>query len=174
MSSSYQVVRVPPQRGLHSTGLAEVWRFRELLQILVWRNIVVRYKQSVLGIGWAILRPIISMVVLTIVFGHLLKISTGDTPRVIFYYSALLPWLYFTSTLGSASGSLVSGASIATKARFPRLILPISYLFTGLVDLLLSFAVLAGLMVWYRDAIVITWAILCVPFFVVFCWLFLL
>ena len=78
--SPYQVIREPPRPGLTSSGFAEVWRYRELLQIRVWRNIVVRYKQSVLGIGWAILRPVVSMVVLTIVFGRLLNVSTGDTP----------------------------------------------------------------------------------------------
>lgn len=163
---SYQVLRQPPGRGIDDLGIAGIWRYRELLQILVWRNVAVRYKQSVIGIGWAVLRPVVSMVVLAIVFGHLLNISTGDTPRAIFYYSGLLPWLYFATTLSSASGSLVSGAGIATKARFPRLILPISYLFTGLVDLVLSMFVFAGMMIWHRDSITLSWTILTVPLFV--------
>lgn len=154
---------IEPTKGWLSLNLREVWRYRELLQLLVWRNTVVRYKQSVAGIGWALLKPLISMVVLTLIFGRFLKIETDNSPRPIFYYSALLPWLYFAGCLTSASGSLVTGKNLVTKVYFPRLVLPISYLFTGLVDFCISFVVLVGMMVWYRDFIHVSWPVCLLP-----------
>lgn len=160
------VTIIEPTRGWLALNLREVWRYRELILLLVWRNTVVRYKQSVIGIGWALLKPLISMVVFSLVFGKLLGISTGATPRAIFYYSALLPWLYFTGSLTGAGGSLVSGRSLVTKVYFPRLALPISYLFTGLIDFAISFVVLIGMMIWFRNQIQVTWLGCClVPLF---------
>lgn len=156
---------IEPTKGWISLNLGEVWRYRELLQLLVWRNTVVRYKQSVVGIGWAVLKPVISMVVFSLIFGRFAKLPSEGIPYPIFTYVALLPWLYFANCLGNTSGSLVGGAGLVSKVYFPRLILPLSNLFTGLVDFCISFLVLVGLMVWYRAHITLTWGIACLPVF---------
>lgn len=156
---------IEPSKGWISLNLGEVWRYRELLQLLVWRNTVVKYKQSVVGIGWAILKPVISMVVFSLIFGRFAKLPSEGIPYPIFTYVALLPWLYFANCLGNTSGSLVGGAGLVSKVYFPRLILPLSNLFTGLVDFCISFLVLVGLMVWYRAHITLTWGIACLPVF---------
>jgi lipopolysaccharide transport system permease protein len=157
-----------PSKGWLSLNLREVWRFRELLQLLVWRNTVVRYKQTVVGIGWAIIRPVLTMVVFTVIFGKLAKLPSDGIPYPIFTYVALLPWGYFAGCLTSTSGSLVGGAGLLTKVYFPRLILPLSNLFTGLVDFAISFTVLIGMMFWYRDSITVSiGGIFCLPIFLI-------
>lgn len=144
----------------------ELWRYRELLGLLVWRNTVVRYKQSVIGIGWAILKPVIQMVIFSIIFGRLAGLPSDGLPYPIMLYVGLLPWLYFASCLSGAGNSLVTGAHLIRKGYFPRLILPLSQLVTGLVDFLFSFIVLLGMMAWYRDSISVTWyGVLCLPVF---------
>jgi len=154
-----------PSKGWLSLNLGEVWRYRELLQLLVWRNTVVRYKQSVVGIGWAIIRPVTSMIVFSIIFGGLAKLPSDGIPYPIFTYVAILPWGYFAGCLTGTGTSLVSGAGIMKKVYFPRLILPLSTLFTGLVDFAIAFIVLIGMMVWYHDYISISWGIVCLPLF---------
>ena len=154
-----------PSRGWLSLNLREVWRYRELLGLLVWRNIIVRYKQSVVGIGWAIIRPVTSMVVFSVIFGKLAKLPSDGIPYPIFTYVALLPWNYFSGCLNGTSDSLVGAKAIATKVYFPRLILPLSYLFTGLVDFSIAFLVLVGMMCWYHEFITVRWYVVFLPFF---------
>jgi len=155
-----------PSRGLRHLDLREVWNYRELLGLLVWRNTVVLYKQSVAGIGWAVLRPLLSMVVISLVFGRLARLPSEGVPYPIFAYAALLPWGYFSSSLAGTSSSLVGGTHLVTKVYFPRLVLPLSSVFSGLVDFCISFVVLVGMMVWYRDSITVTWGIACLPVFI--------
>lgn len=128
----------------------DIWNYRELFFILAWRDISVRYKQTIIGIAWAILRPFLTMVVLTIVFGRLAKLpSDGNSPYPILVFSAMLPWSLFSIALSEASNSLIGNANLITKVYFPRLIVPIATIITALVDFLVSCAILLGLMVWY-------------------------
>jgi lipopolysaccharide transport system permease protein len=159
---------IEPSKGWLSLNLRDVWRYRELLGLLVWRDTVVRYKQSVVGIGWALVRPIVSMVVFSIIFGRLARLPSDGIPYPIFTFVALLPWNYFAGCLSGASDSLVSGAHIMNKVYFPRLILPLSKLFSGLVDFGISFIVLIGMMIWYSDDITVTWGVLWLPLFLFF------
>lgn len=156
---------IEPSKKWSFPNLREVWQYRELLLLMVWRDTVVRYKQSIVGIGWALIKPVVSMVVFTIVFGRLAKLPSDGVPYPIFTYVAILPWGYFSACLGGASNSLITGASILSKVYFPRLIMPMSTLFSGLVDFCISFTVLIGMMIWYRDQITITWGIACLPLF---------
>jgi len=154
-----------PCRGWFSFDLHEVWRYRELLQLFIWRNTVVRYKQSVVGIGWAVIKPVTSMAIFSIIFGRVAKLPSEGLPYPILTFVALLPWQYCAGCLSEASSSLVNNASIAKKVYFPRLILPLSSLFTNLVDFGISFVVLLGMMVWYHEHIMLTWGVFCLPFF---------
>ena len=156
-----ETVIEPPRRL--SLDLGEVWRYRELLQLLAWRNALVRYKQSVIGVAWALVKPVVLMVVFTVIFKRIGRVNTNGIPGPIFYYTGLLPWLYFAGSLTGASGSLLSGRNMLTKVYFPRLILPVSYLFAGLIDFCLSFLVLGGLMVVYRGHVAISWGLLYLP-----------
>ena len=142
----------------------DLWRSRELVYFLIWRDIKVRYKQTALGVFWAILQPVISMVVMTFVFGRLGGIAklTGRTPYPVFVYSGLLPWTFFASALTSSGTSVVANAALITKIRFPRIALPITAIAGEAVDFLLSFVVLLGLMFWYH--IPLTAGILMTPF----------
>lgn len=139
-----------PRTGWFDLALGELWDYRDLLATLVWRNLAVRYKQSVIGIAWAILKPVMQMVVFSVVFGRLANLPSDGIPYPVFLYAGLLPWTYFSSTITSASGSLIAGGNMINKVYFPRMVLPFSYLFTGLIDLALSMLVLFGMMAWYR------------------------
>ena len=160
---------IEPSKGWIKLNLGEIWRYRELLIMLAWRNTIVRYKQSVIGITWVIIRPVISMLVFTVIFGHLAKLPSDGIPYPIFTFTALLPWGYFSGCLTQTGNSLVGGGNLIKKVYFPRLILPLSHIFTGLVDFFISFLVLVGMMVWYRDYITITWGGVCMlPLFLLF------
>ncbi|MFT7513933.1 MAG: lipopolysaccharide transport system permease protein [Candidatus Omnitrophota bacterium] len=154
-----------PRLGRMPLDLREVWRYSDLLGLMVWRNTVVRYKQSVLGIGWALIRPVVSMIVFSIIFGRIAKLPSDGTPYPIFTYVALLPWTYFTGALSSTSSSLVGNMGLLQKVYFPRLILPLSSICMGLVDFAVSFLVLIGLMIYYHDAVHLTWGVALLPFF---------
>ncbi|MFP6905957.1 MAG: ABC transporter permease [Verrucomicrobiota bacterium] len=154
-----------PARGRLCLDLAEVWRYRELLGLMIWRNTVVKYKQSVLGLGWALVRPVVTMVVFTVIFGRMAKLDSDGVPYPIFAFVALLPWTYFAGALAGTSGSLVGGSGLLHKVYFPRLVLPLATVCTGLVDFALSFLILAGMMIWYHDAIQVGWGIVLLPFF---------
>lgn len=165
MSSERHTVVRRSSRGRLELRLDEVRRHRDLLWLLVWRNTIVLYKQTVAGIGWAVIRPVVSMVVLSIIFGRLARLPSEGVPYPIFVYVALLPWGYFSGALNGISNSLVGSTQLLSKVYFPRLVLPLASLLSGLVDFLVSFLVLVGLMCWYHESIDITWGVLLLPFF---------
>jgi len=144
----------------------DLWRYRELFLILAWRDVAVRYKQTIMGIAWAILRPFLTMVVFTVVFGRLAKLpSEGHAPYALMVFAAMLPWNLFSSSLSEASNSLIGNASLISKVYFPRLIIPTATLVTAFIDFLISFVILIGMMVYYK--FVPGWHILLLPFFVI-------
>ena len=140
---------IEPSRGWVPPNLKELWEYRELLYFLCWRDIKVRYKQTVLGAAWAIIQPFLTMVVFTLFFGRLAQIPSDGIPYAIFCYSALVPWTFFANGLTQASSSLVSDANLLKKVYFPRLIMPVAGVLSGIVDFLVAFAVLLGMMVYY-------------------------
>ena len=141
---------IQPSKGWFSLQLGALWQYRELLYFLVWRDIKVRYKQTALGVTWVILQPVVSMVVFTFLFGNLLGVPSGDVPYPIFSYAALLPWAYFASSINKSSTSLVMNTNLVTKVYFPRMVIPISSVLSGLVDFGFGFIVLIGLMIYFR------------------------
>ena len=157
------VLRIEPPRGWFGVDLAEVWAYRELLYFFIWRDVKVRYKQTVIGAGWAILQPFGTMLVFSLFFGKLAKIPSGGLPYPIFYYCALLPWTYFATALTSSTNVVVEHQRIITKVYFPRLILPAAAVAGGLVDFTIAFSILIVMMLYY--GIVPTAAILTLPLF---------
>jgi lipopolysaccharide transport system permease protein len=143
---------IEPSEGLVSLKLKELWQYHELLYFLTWRDIKVRYKQTVLGAAWAIIQPFFTMVVFSLFFGKLAKMPSDGLPYPIFSYCALVPWSLFAYGLGQSSNSLVGNANLIQKVYFPRLVIPISSVLSGLVDFLLAFAVLLGMMWFYGIA----------------------
>ncbi len=143
----YAVVR--PSSGWSALGLGELWRYRELIYFLIWRDVKVRYKQTLLGAAWAILKPFFTMVVFSIIFERLAQVPTDGIPGPIFYYSGLLPWLLFQDGVAKSGSSLVSGRNLITKVYFPRLSVPLASVVAGLVDFALAFVVLLGMMVFF-------------------------
>jgi lipopolysaccharide transport system permease protein len=141
----------------------DIWRYRELFYFLSWRDILVRYKQTVIGVAWSLIRPILTMVVFTIVFGKLAKLPSEGVPYPILVYTALLPWQFFSNSLTESSNSLIANSNLLSKIYFPRLILPTSAVIVGIVDFLISFAILVGLMAWFH--FIPQWRILTLPFF---------
>jgi lipopolysaccharide transport system permease protein len=144
---------------------ADLWRYRELFYFLAWRDLIVRYKQTVLGIAWAVLRPLLTMVVFTLVFGKLARLPSGNVPYPILVFAALLPWQLFASAFSEAGNSLVSNANMIAKVYFPRLIVPVGAIIVSCVDFLISLAILAALLAWY--GVSPDWRILTLPLFVV-------
>lgn len=143
----------------------DLWKYRELFYFLAWRDILVRYKQTAIGMAWALIRPFLTMIVFTVVFGSLAKLpSEGNTPYPILVYAALLPWQFFSSALGECSNSLVNNANLLSKVYFPRLIVPASAIIVSFVDFLISGMILLGLMAWYN--FVPDWRILTLPLFI--------
>ena len=142
-------LRIAPSKGWVSLKLHELWEYRELLYFLVWRDIKVRYKQTALGATWAIIQPVFTMLVFSLFFGHLGKIPSDGIPYPIFSFAALVPWTFFANGLGQSSNSLVGNANLITKIYFPRLIVPLASVFSGIVDFLLAFVVLLGMMLYY-------------------------
>jgi len=136
--------------GLNARWVLELWGYRELVYFLAWRDVKVRYKQTVLGVLWAVIQPFFTMVVFTILFGQLAKISTDGIPGPIFYFSALVPWIYFSSTLTNAGMSLVSNSNLLTKIYFPRIILPAAVALSNLVDFFIGSALFIGFMAYYE------------------------
>ncbi len=139
-------VRIGPSKGWASLGLREVWQYRELLYFLIWRDINVRYRQTVFGIAWAIIQPFFAMVVFTLFFGRLAKLPSDGIPYPIFSYSALVPWTFFANGLAQAANSVVRDSNLVTKVYFPRLVIPISAVVGGVVDFGVAFIVLLGMM----------------------------
>ncbi len=141
----------------------DLWRFRELFVFMAWRDILVRYKQTAIGLSWSILRPVLTMIVFTVVFGRIAKLPSEGVPYPILVYSALLPWQFFSTSFSDASASLIGNSNMLTKLYFPRLIIPVSTIIVNLVDFFISFIILIVLMMWYN--FVPDWTILCVPLF---------
>jgi lipopolysaccharide transport system permease protein len=144
------VTFIKPSRGWALPQIRDVWAYRELFYFLVWRDLKVRYKQTVLGILWAIIQPFCLMVIFSIFFGRLAKIPSEGIPYPIFAYAALLPWSYFAKSLNLCSESLVGNSHLITKVYFPRLIIPTSSVLSGLVDFSISFTILCAMMIYYR------------------------
>ena len=145
---------------------ADLWRFRELFLILAWRDISVRYKQTIIGVAWAIIRPFLTMVVFTVIFGRVAKLpSDGNAPYALLVFAAMLPWSLFSTSLGEASNSLITNANLISKVYFPRLIIPVATIVTAFVDFIISFAILFGMMIYYQ--FMPGWNILLLPLFII-------
>jgi lipopolysaccharide transport system permease protein len=144
------VRRLQPAQGWNSRTLSDIWAYRELLYFFIWRDIKVRYKQTLLGAAWAIIQPLMTMVVFTVFFGHLAKMPSDGLPYPVFSLMALVPWTYFASALAGCSTSLSGYQHIISKVYFPRLIIPIAAVIAPLVDFAIGFVILVGFLVWYR------------------------
>jgi lipopolysaccharide transport system permease protein len=145
-------VRVQPSRGWTSLGLADLWTYRELVYFLTWRDVKVRYKQTVLGVAWAVLQPVLTTLIFSLFFGRLAGIPSDGVPYPIFALAGLVPWTFFANGLTQASNSLVGNANLITKVYFPRLIVPIAAVLSGVIDVLLACLVLVAMMAYYQIA----------------------
>ena len=157
---------IRPSRGWVRLDLKELWHYRELLFFLAWRDIKVRYTQTALGAAWAIIQPLLSMIVFTIFFGRLAKVPSDGIPYPLFAYTALVPWQLFAYALTESSNSVVLSERLITKVYFPKLVIPFASVMAGLVDFTIAFSLVIGMMIWYH--ITPTWAFLTVPLFVLF------
>src|SRR5215831_11375668 len=168
-SSSFSEINIPaeptviiqPRRGLLTLDLKAIWEYRELLYFLVWRDLKVHYRQTLIGAGWVILQPLITMAIFTIIFGRFAQIPSDGLPYPVFVYSALLPWNLFASSLNRGTSSVVGNAQLVSKIYFPRLILPFSGVLSPLVDFAVAFVILIGMMIWF--GIAPTWGVLALP-----------
>src|SRR5580704_13359276 len=142
---------------------SDLWRYRELFYILAWRDICVRYKQTAIGVIWAVLRPFLAMVIFTVVFGRIAKMPSNGIPYPILVFAAMLPWQFFANSLSESSNSLIVNTNLVSKVYFPRLIIPAGAIITSLVDLFISAALLGGLMIWFR--FMPDWKVLTLPLF---------
>ena len=142
----------------------DIWKYRELFYFLAWRDILVRYKQTFIGIAWALIRPFLTMIVFTVVFGNIAKLPSGGVPYPILVFSAMLPWQFFSNSLSECSNSLITNSNLISKIYFPRLIVPTSAVVVSFVDFMISGIILLGLMAWYN--FVPSWRILTLPLFI--------
>lgn len=155
MPNTFNSQHIGPQEIVIEAGRSEkqywrdLWDYRELFFFLAWRDILVRYKQTIIGILWAVLRPLVTMIVLTVVFGRIAKMPSGGVPYPILVLAAMLPWQFFSSSLSGASNSLISNTNLISKVYFPRLIIPASSIVVSIVDFIISAAMLVVLMIWY-------------------------
>jgi lipopolysaccharide transport system permease protein len=160
-------IYIKPSKGLAALNLRDLWMYRELIYFMIWREVKVRYKQTMLGAAWAIIQPVLTMIVFTFLFGRIAKLPTdGNIPYPIFSYTALLPWGLFVAALNQASRSLTSNQNMVSKIYFPRLVLPLASVLSGLIDFIIAFVILIGLMIYYGIApsINVIWAL---PLFLV-------
>ena len=153
---------IEPGRGFRHYW-RDLWQYRELFFFLSWRDILVRYKQTAIGVAWGILRPLLTMIIFTVIFGYLAKLPSEGVPYPILVFAAMLPWQFFSGSLTECSNSFITNAPMLTKIYFPRLIVPASSVIVNLVDFLISFVLLGGLMAWYR--FVPGWRVLTLPLF---------
>jgi lipopolysaccharide transport system permease protein len=151
------------RHGLVALDFAELWRYRELFWQLSWRNVLIRYKQTYLGVMWAVLQPLLTMLVFTVVFSKVAGMSSKGSPYPVFNFAALLPWMFFANALSESSNSLVSSQNMITKVYFPRLIIPAGAVLSGVLDLLIGCVLLLALMAWYH--VPLTRHLLMLPFF---------
>jgi lipopolysaccharide transport system permease protein len=156
-------VTIEPTKGWAPLRLKALWRYRELLYFLTWRDIKVRYKQTALGATWAVIQPLLTMVIFTVVFGHFARVPSDGVPYPIFSYCALLPWTFFAYAMGQSANSLVGNANLISKVYFPRLVIPIAASLAGLVDFAVAFVVLLGMMAFYH--VIPTAAVVTLPLF---------
>src|SRR5437660_11065117 len=156
-----QRVRIRPSRGWVALNLKDLWVYRELLYFLTWRDIKVRYKQTILGATWAIIQPLFTMLLFTLFFGKLAHIPSDGVPYPIFAYAGLLPWMFFSNAVTSSGNSLVGSSNLITKVYFPRMIIPSAAVGAGLVDFAIAFVILIALMIYYRVSL--NWNLLAVP-----------
>jgi lipopolysaccharide transport system permease protein len=148
----------------------DLWRYRELFRVLAWRDLAVRYKQTAIGLAWALLRPFLTMLVFTVIFGRIARLpSEGNAPYALMVFAGLLPWAFFSTGLSEASNSLINNANLISKVYFPRLIVPTATVVVAFVDFLVSFGIMLALMAWFR--FLPDWRILLLPIFVVFAFL---
>jgi lipopolysaccharide transport system permease protein len=166
MRETVPTLIIKPSRGKVSLNLKDLWNYRELLYFLAWRDLKVRYKQTALGVAWAVIQPLMTMIVFTIFFGRLAKVPSDGLPYPIFSFCALLPWTLFSRALSESSNSLVANSHLISKVYFPRLVIPLSAILSGLVDFGIAFVILLGMMVFY--GIYPTAAVLALPFFILF------
>jgi lipopolysaccharide transport system permease protein len=168
MAHSMQIILEPGRTK--KNYWRDLWNYRELFQVLAWRDVSVRYKQTVIGVAWAVLRPVLSMMIFTFVFARLAKLpSEGKAPYALMVFVGMLPWIFFSTALSDASNSLISNANLITKVYFPRLIVPTATIIVGFVDLFIGFGVLVVMMLWYRFLPGLQ--IVLLPFFVVLAFL---
>jgi lipopolysaccharide transport system permease protein len=145
-----EILQIRPSTGLAALNLGDLWIYRELVFFMIWRDIKVRYKQTFLGAAWAVIQPLLTMLVFNFVFGTVAKVPTDGMPYPIFSYTALLPWGLFTTALNTASRSLTANQNMVTKIYFPRLVLPLASVLGGLVDFAIAFVILVGMLIYYR------------------------
>lgn len=161
---SEQLLVLEPNR-IEKQYWKDLWQYRELFAILAWRDIAVRYKQTFIGVAWALIRPFLTMIVFTVIFGRLAKLpSDGNAPYAILVFAGMLPWQFFSTALTSCSESLISNSNLLTKVYFPRLIVPVAAVITSFVDFLISFLILVGLMIWFHW--MPSWRLLTLPIWV--------
>ncbi len=153
-----------PPKGWTAPNFREIWEYRELLMFLTWRDLKVRYKQTALGVGWAIIPPVVNMVIFSVLFGGLAKLPSEGVPYAIFSFVGLVPWGLFSKALTGAGNSLLAGAGLSAKVYFPRLVITLSTVLSSLVDTAISFLVLIALMLWFH--IIPGWGTLALPFFI--------
>jgi lipopolysaccharide transport system permease protein len=156
-------VVIKPSRGLCNLDLAAVWEFREILYFLVWRDVKVRYKQTLIGVAWAVLQPVMTMMIFTVIFGNFAKMPSDGLPYSVFSYTALLPWNYFSQAISRGGHSLVGEANLIMKVYFPRLIIPLASVVAPLIDFFVSFLVLLVMIGWF--GIAPNWNVLYLPIF---------
>ena len=157
-----QVLRIEPSQGWRDLGLRELWEYKELLYFLVLRDIKVKYKQTVIGAGWAIIQPLFTMVIFSVIFGKLANLPSDGVPYPIFSYAGLVPWVFFANGLSQSSGSLVGGGGLIKRIYFPRLIVPVAGVLSGIVDFFFAFFILLGMTAYF--GIVPTLAVIWLPF----------
>lgn len=153
---------IEPGRSLKNYWV-DLWRYRELFFFLAWRDVLVRYKQTVIGVAWSLIRPLLTMVVFTVIFGNIAKLPSNGVPYPILVFSAMLPWQFFANSLTECSGALIANSSMLTKVYFPRLIMPSSAIIVSFVDFMITFVMLLVLMIWYH--FIPSWRIFMLPFF---------
>jgi len=150
MNTKNEITLINPPQGWIPINWVEFWKYKDLFYYLIWRDLKARYAQSVLGIGWAIVQPVVRMVVFTLIFGKLAKIESDGAPYALFSFIALVPWTFFSNALGGAGGSLSGASGMLTKVYFPRLIIPLAAVLSKLIDFFIACLIIIGMMVWYK------------------------
>lgn len=157
------ITRIQPKKGWVGLNFRELWKYRELLYFLIWRDLKVRYKQTALGAGWAIIQPLLTMLVFSLFFGRLARVPSDGVPYPIFAFAGLVPWTFFANAITQSSNSLIGSQHLITKVYFPRLVIPIASVLSGIIDFIIAFVVLIGMIFYYRITPGIT--ILTIPLF---------